>query len=906
MSRRPKRKRSSHRGVKFETLESRVLLHAEGSLSGYVYLDADADGTRDESESGVPGIVVRLSDSGSVERSTLTDNQGFYNFEELEPGNYEVSERYSSALINGDNDRTESTTGVVLADDENSVENSFGKQGLRAQFINVRWFLSSTPPPQQMLRETVAMAEDLSGNSALAESIRAGGGAIPDDDHDAPDDVNARPSAMDDAYTIEENKELLVAVSSGVLANDTDPDDDTLTAILINQAANGSVTLSSDGSFTYTPNAGYEGADSFTYRITDGVADSTATATIIVSDSITTVTTAGDEYFIREDFVLSEDAEDGVLSNDMVSNGATLTATVVTEPANGTLVLNADGSFSYTPDPDFNGEDSFGYVASAGTASSTEQLVTILVQAVNDAPIGMDDSFQVAENQPLVIAVSALIANDSDPDGDAIMVTNVTQPSNGLMLFDEGDNSYAYQPFSNFTGEDSFTYIPNDVFTADDEPDQDRVVTVTIQVTSENGGAIATVADSYSVAEDTVLNESATTGLLANDTGDQLSSVVATQPANGMLTLQSDGSFTYTPNADFFGTDSFTYNATNGSETSAATTVQIQVEPVNDRPSAQPESYFVGVDTPLSVNTVDGILANDVDVDGDSIAALLIDDVSNGTLTLNEDGSFDYTPNSGFSGEETFTYIATDQTRDSSVTTVTITVGVSETEYVAVDNLYELREDGQLNIPVNFGVLVMDLNSPVGNTVAVETEPQFGTLTLNPDGSFVYMPQLNFTGDDMFTYRASAGGDNATATVTIRVSNREDAPIANDDAYMVEMGQVLTANVLNGVLANDTDGDGDFLTAVPLTDPASGSLDFNSDGTFTYTPESDFTGTVSFTYVARDDGGLLSEAATVTINVAAPPVAAAARPADSDSGAGETDLIDEAFADDDGLGDSLI
>ncbi|MFC1758352.1 Ig-like domain-containing protein, partial [Planctomycetota bacterium] len=610
------------------------------------------------------------------------------------------------------------------------------------------------------------------------------------------------------------------------------------------------------------------------------------------------------EYFIREDVVLSRDAAGGVLSNDSASDGSSLTATIVTPPANGTIDLNADGSFNYTPNPDFNGNDSFGYIASAGPASSAEQVVTILVQAVNDAPIGLADSFQVVENRPLIINVSTLVANDSDVEGDAIMVTNVTEPMHGLMLFDEGDNAYNYQPFSSYTGEDSFTYIPNDVFTADDEPDRDRAVTVTITVVSANGGNVTTTADSYSVAEDTVLNESETTGVLANDSGGQLTSVVATQPANGTLTLQADGSFTYTPNVDYFGSDSFTYTATDGSETSAATTVQIQVEPVNDRPTASPESYTVGIDTPLSVNTVDGILANDVDVDGDSITALLIDDVSNGTLTLNEDGSFDYTPSSGFSGEETFTYIATDQTRDSSVTTVTITVGT--TEYVAVDNLYELREDGELNIPVRFGVLVMDLNSPVGNTVAVETEPSSGTLTLNPDGSFVYMPQQDFVGDDTFTYTASAGGDNATATVTIRVSNREDAPIANDDSYIVESGKVLTTDALNGVLTNDTDADGDSLTAQKQTDPASGTLVFNSDGTFAYTPEADFTGTVTFTYAARDDGSLVSESATVSIDVVAAPVAAAARPDDSGSETNGTDLVDAAFADDDGLSGSIL
>ena len=492
MSRRPKRKRSSHRGVKFETLESRVLLHAEGSLSGYVYLDADADGTRDESESGVPGIVVRLSDSGSVERSTLTDNQGFYNFEELEPGNYEVSERYSSALINGDNDRTESTTGVVLADDENSVENSFGKQGLRAQFINVRWFLSSTPPPQQMLRETVAMAEDLSGNSALAESIRAGGGAIPDDDHDAPDDVNARPSAMDDAYTIEENKELLVAVSSGVLANDTDPDDDTLTAILINQAANGSVTLSSDGSFTYTPNANFSGEDTFTYSASDGVAADTANVAITVTPAAPNTFTIDENSPVGT--VVGQIEPDGDPTDSLIFelDDPSVGATFQLDREIGVLTVADSTALDFETTPTFM----FAVNVTNGSTSTVD--ATVNLRNVNEAgPIAQDDSYEVNEDNDLNISVATgVLSNDSDSDGDPLTASVVTQPDNGILVL-TGNGSFTYEPEDNFAGTDDFTYEVSDGDFSDN-------ASVTIVVNSVNDLPVAN-ANTYAADQDDVV-----------------------------------------------------------------------------------------------------------------------------------------------------------------------------------------------------------------------------------------------------------------------------------------------------------------------------------------------------------------------------------------------------------------
>ena len=717
------------------------------------------------------------------------------------------------------------------------------------------------------------------------------------------------PIAIADAYMVGTDMLLTVPTETGVLANDLDADGDDLTAMIVRTPTNGSLVFQPDGSFTYQPSAGFEGLDSFTYKARDRfIESSSATVTITVAEpgSIPTITTAAEEYTMREDRELTVDAASGVLSNDTISNGAMLTATIVTQPENGTLTLNADGSLSYTPDPNYAGIDTFGYIASSGTVSSAEQLSTIRVQAVNDAPMGVDDNYTATVDLPLIIAAPGVLANDSDVEGDSLTASILTQPSNGLVILNE-DGSFTYQPSFAFTGEDSFTYVPNDLFSSDGATDESRATTVTITVSPESSGSITTESDSYLLLEDQVHNESAETGVLANDMGDDLTVAISSQPANGSVELQADGSFTYTPNSDFFGEDIFTYTASNAVETSSETEVHLHVQPVNDRPIALADSYDVDSGATLTVNAVDGVLGNDLELDNEPLTALLIDDPANGTLTLNEDGSLEYTPNPSFSGIDTFTYIATDATRDSDVTTVTITVGTS-TEFMAVDDLYQLREDGVLRIAANAGVLVNDVASPVGNTVSVASEPMFGSIMLNADGSFEYTPQQDFTGDDTFTYTASAGGDNATATVTVRISNRPDAPVANDDDfYMTGVGETLTTNPLNGILANDTDGDGDSLTAVPLTTPDSGTLVVNGDGTFTYTPEDGFTGFVTFTYTARDDGGSVSNVATVTIQVGDPPAAATAIPGNAGSGVfGDADLIDEAFADDRDLNSDLL
>src|SRR5207249_3082628 len=165
-------------------------------------------------------------------------------------------------------------------------------------------------------------------------------------------------------------------------------------------------------------------------------------------------------------------------------------------------------------------------------------------------------------------------------------------------------------------------------------------------------------------------------GVLGNDTdvdGDALTAVLVSGPAHGTLTLNPNGSFTYTPAANFNGADSFSYRASDGTASSGPVAVSLTVNPVNDAPVAQPDSYTVNPGSTLSVASP-GVLANDSDVDGDALTAVLASGPANGTLTLNPNGSFSYTPNSAFSGTDSFSYRASDGTTTSAPVTVTITV----------------------------------------------------------------------------------------------------------------------------------------------------------------------------------------------------------------------------------------
>ena len=304
---------------------------------------------------------------------------------------------------------------------------------------------------------------------------------------------------------------------------------------------------------------------------------------------------------------------------------------------------------------------------------------------------------------------------------------------------------------------------------------------------------------------------------------------------------------------------------------------------VRAQPVAVDDSYSTEPLQSLTVDDDDGVLANDSagEDDDDELEAELVATASNGTLSLDEDGGFSYTPNMGFTGSDTFTYRATDESEVSNVATVTITVAASQGNAppVALADSYAIDENRTLNVNAGNGVLDNDTDADDDDLTAVlVTDASSGTLTLNANGSFRYEPAADFAGTVTFTYQADDGAArSATATVTITVSALNDAPAAQADSYTTDEGQTLNVNASNGVLANDTDADDDALTAVLVAGASSGTVTLNPNGSFSYVPAAGFTGSATFTYQA-DDNTARSRTATVTIAVTAGNDAPTAQP----------------------------
>ncbi len=647
--------------------------------------------------------------------------------------------------------------------------------------------------------------------------------------------ISSPPVAEDDDFITTEDTTL----NDSVAGNDIDPDNDPLTYSVLTGPANGTLTLNADGSFTYVPDPDYNGFDSFTYTACDpALFCDQATVTIDVLPINDTPDAIDDDYSMTENTVLNDD----VSTNDLDVDGENLTIDLVNDVVNGTLVLNSDGTFTYTPDTDFTGTDTFTYIACDPNLICDVAEVTITVLPESAAPVAQDDTYSVDEDNSLSENVST---NDSDANGDVMTFTLLTDVSNGTLVFN-GDGTFVYVPDPNFNGTDSFTYIACDPTALCD----DATVIINVNPINDNPDAVD---DFVEVNENDFLNGFA--GFNDSDAdGDVLTFTLITPPANGTLTFNADGSYVYTPNPGYLGSDSFDYTVCDPSNACDDATVFINVVPINDPPVAEDDVYNIDEDDTLAANVGD----NDVDPDGDVLTYSLITDVSNGTLVFNSDGSFTYVPNPDFNGTDSFEYTVCDDNGECDFAIVIITIIPVNDSPIANDDNFAGEEDDVISGTVSNNdsdpendVLTFNLINPPAN----------GTVVLNADGTFTYTPDPNYNGSDSFTYEACDGTACDEATVFITIDPINDSPIAVDDVFNTNEDTALNADVSN----NDLDPDGNVLVFTLVSTTSNGTLVLNSDGTFTYVPDPGFIGTDTFTYQACD--GNTCDEAVVTINV---------------------------------------
>ncbi|MCC6207032.1 MAG: tandem-95 repeat protein [Gammaproteobacteria bacterium] len=660
-----------------------------------------------------------------------------------------------------------------------------------------------------------------------------------------------------------------------VLANDSDPDlGDTLTVVAAGTvqapSAGGTVTANG-GNLLYTPASGYTGNESFSYTISDGVDTATATVTVTVVAAGNTPPTAVDDnaYSVAMD---SSNNVLNVLVNDTDPDiGAVLTITATGTPApSGTVTINGGNSLQFTPAAGFSGTVNFSYTISDGLASDAANVSVTVIGVDNTAPDAEDDGGAGAEINVATGSsnnVLDVLANDHDDDvGDTLTITAVSAVSGaagGTVTINGAGpgNTLFYTPAAG--GAASFTYTVSDGVATD---------TATVTVTVGGNVVPAPVADTFSVAENSSNN---VLDVLANDhdadVGQSLTiSAVDDPSAEGGAVTINGSTITYTPAANYSGTDSFNYTVNDGTA-SANATVTITVRPANTAPVASNDAVSITLDS--SNNPLD-VLANDTDAD--VVDALTITQATittplagGGTVTINggNDGLI-YTPAPAATGTEVITYTISDGTATDTAT-VTLTVGNSAP--VATADTYNVLTDSSGN---TLDVLAndSDADAPLQTltiSAADATSLQGGTVT-NNGGNLTYTPVPLFSGGDSFNYTVSDGVTTASTTVTVTVgANAAPGPL--DDAVTVAVDS--SGNALD-VLANDGDTDVPAqsltITAASISTPlgAGGVVTINgtSDG-LVYTPPAATAGTEVISYTLSD--GALTADAEVTVTVAA-------------------------------------
>ena len=723
--------------------------------------------------------------------------------------------------------------------------------------------------------------------------------------------LNRPPAAENASVSATEDTEVTISATAA------DSDDPTLSFSIVTGPSHGTLgtvstpTCVSNGvgstciaTVLYKPNQNFSGSDSFTFKVNDGSLDSNVATASIAVNAVNDVPTASSTTATTD-----EDVSVNIALSASDADSASLTFAIVNGPSNGSLGAvsppncvnssagaNCTVTVTYTPSRDFKGSDSFSFNVTDGAADSNTASVSMTVNAVNDAPVANGQSVATNEDAPVTIILTA-----TDVDNSTLNFNIVSNPINGNLSAIAAPNctvngagvacnaSVTYSSGANFGGSDTFSFQVSDGSVAS------NIAIVSVSVNAVNDGPVA-ANDFYSTDRDTAFSIGAP-GVLGNDNdldtqASSFTAVLVNPPVNAAdFILNPDGSFSYTPYANFAGVDAFTYKTGDGVTDSNEATVTIAVLQPNNVPIATNDIYNTEKDLPLAV-LAPGVLGNDNDLDTPTIGrtAHLIGGPSHAaSFSLKPDGSFDYAPQPNFIGTDSFTYKVNDGTNDSNVAMVTIAVIAPDTFPVAKNDSEHTNEDAATSIPVP-GVLGNDsialLTAPIAVLVSGPTRAL--SFALNADGSFNYTSPNDFYGADGFTYRIFDGTNYSNlAMVNIDVAAVNDAPVAQSQSVSTNEN----TPVIVTLIASDIDSQSlSFSIANPPSNGSVGNIStpnctiqgqaVTCTATVSYTPAGNYSGPDSFTLTASD--GLVTSAAAMVsitvIQVNRPPTANAGGP----------------------------
>ncbi|EPG0532599.1 tandem-95 repeat protein, partial [Vibrio harveyi] len=789
-----------------------------------------------------------LQESGTVERtgaeilaSTLFETTGIAALGLSETQNLSLADLILNAA-NSDNTSPAINPRPPVAEDDSvltdedasvSIDVLANDQDADSDSLSIE---SATVPAEQGTVEIIdgklifTPAEDFNGEATVTYVVTDG--ALTDEATVTVtvNPINDAPVAVNDTVTTDED----TAVTIDVLANDSDPENDTLTITAASVPTEQGTVAIVDGKLVFTPAENFNGDATISYTTSDGQLTDDATVAVTVNPVNDAPVAVNDAVSTDEDTAVTID----VLTNDSDLENDQLTITNASVPAEQGTVTIVDGKLVFTPAENFNGDATISYTISDGQLTD-DATVAVTVNPVNDAPVAVNDTVSTDEDTAVTIDV---LANDSDPENDTLTITAASVPAEqGTVTIVDG--KLVFTPAENFNGDATISYTISDGQLSDD-------ATVAVTVNPVNDAPVA-VNDTVSTDEDTAV----TIDVLANDSdpeNDQLTITNASVPAEQGTVTIVDGKLVFTPAENFNGDATISYTISDGQLTDDAT-VAVTVNPVNDAPVAVDDTVTTDEDTAVTID----VLANDSDPENDQLTITNASvPAEQGTVAI-VDGKLVFTPAENFYGDATISYTISDgQLTDDA--TVAVTVNPVNDAPVAVNDTVGTDEDTAVTIDV----LAND-SDPENDQLTItnaSVPAEQGTVAI-VDGKLVFTPAENFNGDATISYTISDGQLTDDATVAVTVNPVNDAPVAVNDAVSTDEDTAVTIDVL----ANDSDPENDTLTITAASVPAEQGTVAIVDGKLVFTPAENFNGDTTISYTISD--GQLTDDATVAVTV---------------------------------------
>jgi large repetitive protein len=557
---------------------------------------------------------------------------------------------------------------------------------------------------------------------------------------------NAAPVATEDWYAVARNGTLNVSASAGVLVNDTDTENNPRTAALATGATYGTLTLNADGSFGYTPNTGFRGTDSFTYRPADLYGPG-AEVLVTILVGYTPPVASNNTATVNED----GSAAISVLANDTDADGDTLATIGATHGTNGTTTVNANGTIAYTPNANWNGTDTFTYWIHDGFGGLSSATVTVTVDPVNDAPVASNATVLTQRDEAVEIDLRGFVTDIETPAENLTFA--VSNAVNGTVQLLADGHTARFTPATGYNGAASFS------FTVTDTGDGSSAAL-------SASGTIAVTVNAPPTAGD--LSASAHAGgtvtfypAWIDPDGDMVTLTGFTQGAHGTVTLGPGGfGLVYTAATQTYtGTDTFTYTISDGKGGISTGTVTVTL--TNTPPTAP--NFTVSIHAGSSTTAYPVYF----DIDGDQVTLVGYTQGQHGTVGTGMMGGLTYTATDPtYVGADSFTYTVDDG--HGAQATGTITVNLTNQPPTGSD----ISQSTSVNTPVT---VMPSYYDPDGDTLTITsfTQPASGTgsVALNQYGMLVYTPPNGFTGVATFSFVVDDGhGGTLTIHVTITVT----------------------------------------------------------------------------------------------------------------------------------------